>query len=456
MEAVERVVQELHGFAGICSEAVRKLEERSRGGEKRLDPKTLVKPDVWHPQTVDEEQSGWPEWSFLFKSYLTFMEDEYKVNFETVEQDIDRELKLVEYTDEMRERAKKLYAYLVSFLKGRPLRVVRAILDGDGFRAWQQLCREFQPQTIQRELGLIQALVAYPVFEKGKIMESVMKYERLVSDYERLAGSSLDENLKIATLIRCCPNQLRQHLQLNVKPGMKYEQIRQSMVAYEQTTTSWSAQKILEYSEVQPMEVDRVKGDGKGKGKKGKGKSKGSKGKGSKGDKGKGKGSYKGDSKGKGKGGGKGKSDTKGQGKGKGPCFICNKMGHKAADCWQRHERVQQVENGQQKGGASESPSTTATTLPSSASSTITSTSARTAGSVRRIRMLTPPKMTTCEIFDLAEESDLENTFDLEVRMITSEGSSVEVFNMAQTDEDNDWTTCGDYIMDDYIMEDTD
>ena len=119
-----------------------------------------------------------------------------------------------------------------------------------------------------------------------------MKYERLVSEYERLAGSSLDENLKIATLIRCCPNQLRQHLQLNVKPGMKYEQIRQSMVAYEQTTTSWSAQKILEYSEVQPMEVDRVKGDSKGKGKKGKGKNKGSKGKGFKGDKGKGKGPF--------------------------------------------------------------------------------------------------------------------------------------------------------------------
>ena len=34
MEAVERV-QELHGFAGNCSEAVRKLEERSRGTERR-------------------------------------------------------------------------------------------------------------------------------------------------------------------------------------------------------------------------------------------------------------------------------------------------------------------------------------------------------------------------------------------------------------------------------------
>ena len=30
-----------------------------------------------------------------------------------------------------------------------------------------------------------------------------MKYEKLVGEYERLAGSSLDENLKIATVMRC-------------------------------------------------------------------------------------------------------------------------------------------------------------------------------------------------------------------------------------------------------------
>ena len=139
---------------------------------------------------------------FLFKSYLAFIEEN---DLEHVEKDSEQDLKLMEYKEDVQNRAKKLYAYLV---KGRPLRIVRSVTDTDGFRAWQGLCREFQPKTRQRELGIIQALVAFLQFEKGKILERIMKYEKLVGEYERLAGSSLDENLKIATVVRCCPGQL--------------------------------------------------------------------------------------------------------------------------------------------------------------------------------------------------------------------------------------------------------
>ena len=86
-----------------------------------------------------------------------------------------------------------------------------------------------------------------------------------------------------------------------------------------------------------PMEVDRIKGDGK----KGKSKSKEQKGKGKEDkSKSKGKGGKSSGKDGKGKGGGK---EGKG-GKGKNPsevCWICGKPGHMAKDCW----RVRQVES---------------------------------------------------------------------------------------------------------------
>ena len=266
MAGMEQVVAELHGFTRVCAQTLQKLgdKEKEKDGSK-ADPRTLLKPEVWSPGTVDEEQSTWPEWSFLFKSYLAFIEEEFTNDLEHVEKDLEQDLKLSDYKEEVQKRAKKLYAYLVSFVKGRPLRIIRSVTDTDGFRAWQGLCREFQPKTRQRELGIIQALVAFPQFEKGKILEGIMKYEKLVGEYERLAGSSLDENLKIATVMRCCPGQLRQHLQLNVQPGTRYAQVRESMVAYEQSTAAWSSTKILEHNQIVPMEVDRMQRQGQRK-----------------------------------------------------------------------------------------------------------------------------------------------------------------------------------------------
>ena len=176
MAAMEQVVTELDGFTRVCAQTLQKLGEKEKEKDgSRADPRTLVKPDVWSPGTVDEEQ---PTWSFLFKSYLAFVEEEFMNDLEHVEKDLEQE-------EDVQKGAKKLYAYLVSFVKGRPLPIVRSVTDTDGFRAWQGLCREFQPKTRQGELGIIQALVAFPQFEKGT---GIMKYEKLVGEYERLAG----------------------------------------------------------------------------------------------------------------------------------------------------------------------------------------------------------------------------------------------------------------------------
>ena len=184
MAGVEQVVTELHGFTRVCAQTLQKLGEKEKEKDGSKASRTLVKPDGWWMKS----NPPWPKWSFLFKSYLAFIEEGFVNDLERVEKDLEQDLKLTEYKEEVQKRAKKLYAYLVSF--------VRSVTDTDGFRAWQGLCRELQPKTRQRELGIIQAVVAFPQFEKGKILGGIMKYEKLVGECERLAGSSLDENLK--------------------------------------------------------------------------------------------------------------------------------------------------------------------------------------------------------------------------------------------------------------------
>ncbi|CAK9051877.1 unnamed protein product [Durusdinium trenchii] len=109
-------------------------------------------------------------------------------DLEHVERDLEQDLKLNDYKEEIQKRAKKLYVYLVSFVRGK--------------EAWNRL-----------GIGGLSAIREGQdfEFEKGKILEGIMKYEKLVGEYERLAGSSLDENLKIITVMRCYPGQLRQH-----------------------------------------------------------------------------------------------------------------------------------------------------------------------------------------------------------------------------------------------------
>ena len=91
-------------------------------------------------------------------------------------------------------------------------------------------------------------------------MDYVLTFEKLISEDEKISGTKYDDNLKIGTLLKGIPQNLKQHVMVDIveKP----------------------------YQGPIPMELDRIqyrkgKGDQKGKGDKGKGgKGKGGKGRG--------------------------------------------------------------------------------------------------------------------------------------------------------------------------------
>ena len=411
MANMEAFLQEMRGFANATTQAVTRLSEKKPGGTlETIDARTLQKPEVWRPKDHDDEMNGWPEWSFLFKTFMGMLDADYEQDLGLVENDLKKELKLEDYGEDYRVRARRLYSYLVSYVKGRPLRIVRAVTTSDGYKAWQHLCREFQPKTRQRTLCMLQAITQFPAFEKGKSLEGLLVLEKLVEDYERFSEEKLNNDLKVATLIRCCPQVLRQHLELTLTKETDYATIRQALTDFEQTRSAWTTEKVLKQAQEfanqdDPMDVDRVqwKGTQKGKGKeKPKGKGKGKDGKGPSKSKGKGKSSQPGSSKGKSKGKGE-----KGEGKGKQQketreCYVCKRTGHLAKDCWDNDKKVRMVEEEHSSPSVSSSTSTT---------STSPSTTLRTPGMVRRVtcaikKLVTPPGMVPCDIYDLAEEDD--------------------------------------------------
>ena len=334
--------------------------------------RVLKGPDVFAPGTLDEEVSAWQDWAFIFKNYVGFMDPNYLSEFSWAEAH-DGPIKESEYVSgsDKGRRAVKLYSVLSSYLKNRPLKILRSVLNNDGFEVWRKLTVELQPTSRSRSLAMAQALVSFPSMSKGaSLYDYVLTYEKLVDEYEKLSGLRYDPNLKIGTLLKGIPNDLKRTLLFDMDDKTTYEQMRSRLLEYERSSQTWSAENILSSLSVQsdhtkrkeyqgpiPMEIDRIegKGKGKGKGKDGKGKGKGGKGKGKSSGKGygsygrgRGKGRGRGRGKGRGKGGkGKGKyarqvgekgygGKGKSSGKGKGPaCYICGKTGHFAAECYQ-------------------------------------------------------------------------------------------------------------------------
>ena len=378
---------------GKLAEAVTQLasasSSASHSGGQWKESKWIKSPETFSAKSLDEEVSLWPDWSFSFKNFMAVQDDEYRSDFEKAER-ATMWLSFDQYDPALRARSLRLYSVLASYLKGRALKILRSVTNGDGFRVWRQL-HELQPSTRPRTLALAQALTKFPPLrDGGSVLEYALTFEKLVSEYERASSQTYPDDLKIGTLLSGLPTDVKRYLQLQVDDSTTYSKLRQILLQFERTSTTWSTEYVMKSIGLDknaypgdphgpsPMDVDRIEGKNKGKGKDSKGKGKGEKGgkfgKGFKGSPG-----YKGYyQNGKGKSGvgkgfsfggfGKGAQD-KGKGKGKkgkkdgfvkGPCFICGRMGHRAAEC--RDQRVNQVEDDAASVSTRASSGTTRTT----------------------------------------------------------------------------------------------
>ena len=337
---------------------VQSMASTSSGPSEGLQAasRILKAPDTFN----GDDPMAFASWRFQFTSWLTFGDSRYTTLLEKVES-LTSAPSITTYDTPEKELAHKLYAVLTSYLRGRCSHIIKAFAKSrDGFAIWYQLMREFEPTSRQRSLALAQALASYPVFAKDKsCLESILVYEQTVQQFEESSSTTYPDELKVATLMRCCNSKLREFLQLNIKDSSTYVEVREHIMNYERVSKSWTQEQVLkaiqqdparpDHGGPTPMEIDRVEVKGKGKSKskskgknnsgsgwssgawgfgRGRGRGQDSKGKGKKG-RGKGKGKHKGKSKNKGKGPNKGKV-------GQDQCAICYGYGNWSRECPQR------------------------------------------------------------------------------------------------------------------------
>lgn len=103
---------------------------------------------------------------------------------------------------------------------------------------------------------------------------------------QSIAGEEIAQNTRISVLLGVMPQHLRQHIQLTMDDKTTYSELREKLLSFERTATSYSSSSVYrqfdigrredKHDESVPMDIDRIKGKVKGKAKgKGKGKDKG-------------------------------------------------------------------------------------------------------------------------------------------------------------------------------------
>ena len=458
-----QMIQATTNAAEAAQAAVKAVEALKSGSDDKNWYRLLPKPGDFNPSSREDEISKWRDWSWQFEQYLGSLDHHYVSDIVDLRKNPTHVVDDSAQSSEEQRRSIFMYGLMAALLKGRPLLMLKAVKNFNGYEGYRQLVLSNEPKSQNRSMSLLNVIMTWPQFSpKTSMISQVMKLESAFQEYEKL-GDTLPETIRSAVLLRCLTGQLKTWMQLQLGESTKYSDIREGVLSYERSTTRWSESMVL--GDVpdtsSPMEVDRLQWNPKGK-EKGKGKYKGPKGKGVKGK------DFKGsDNKGK-KGGGKygpkgkynanskGKNSFSGAGKGKGSgpnagitCFNCGKTGHKADQCWQpkKVRNVEQTADGSPAGaapsqqcagssanGSMYAGSSNATYVPNTQQST-----ASTSQNVRRVAM---DDDTDVFLFDICPS--VANP-DASVRMISGVelGGGCEEFFIG--DSDSDVSTVGNH-----------
>ena len=114
--------------------------------------KILKPPEAFSPATIEEEVSQWSDWAFTFKNFLAFMDQAFLGDLKSAEDqkaEISNDVTNAFFGNdrERMNRGMKLYSVLSSYLKNRPLKVLRSVSGMNSFEVWRKLTAELEPSS---------------------------------------------------------------------------------------------------------------------------------------------------------------------------------------------------------------------------------------------------------------------------------------------------------------------
>ena len=124
-----------------------------------------------------------------------------------------------------RAASARLYWMMLMICKGAALNTVFLAGDSEGLEAWRQLTEKYEPKMRTRFAGQLMSILSFS--PQGDTTERITAWERETATYERDSGKTLDDEIKIGTvLLRLLEPQLKTHLLMRVDRPKKWTDFR--------------------------------------------------------------------------------------------------------------------------------------------------------------------------------------------------------------------------------------
>ena len=164
--------------------------------------KLIAEPNVFDYKWQEKEINALREWSWELEKCLSSVDSVNEAYMKDLKEPHDKpneKLDMDLATGDEKTRCIKLYGLLASLMRGRSLQVAKAVEDSNGFDAWRSLNKALKPISKARGLAPLGAATNWLAFSKNSAIQPLEE----VSDETAKARTTVQEELKSATLVRC-------------------------------------------------------------------------------------------------------------------------------------------------------------------------------------------------------------------------------------------------------------
>ena len=174
------------------------------------------------------------------EQYLAALDPGFSSDLEAMRANRDSELLIADMEASTRVRSQQLYAILSSILNDRCKSVLRSIGHSNGYEAWRVLENDMAPASRARHVAILNAIAMYNNFNmRLSLAQQVLKLEELFEEYRRVAGTPMNQDLQMSTLLRVVGGQLKQYLNISLTETSTYNDVRTMILRWDAAQTCW-------------------------------------------------------------------------------------------------------------------------------------------------------------------------------------------------------------------------